>query len=142
MSWLSSNTIHIFVFAFLFADELCQISCFSLVNFPLNGGSTIRQSAAITTHHVRRQVRSRMCRASIMSVSTDPAPLADWEDWSERQIRAVTMLWISKFVIGLDLCPFAKDAMPGVRCTPAPTPHTCHISFPGEGLAVTGRMGQ
>jgi hypothetical protein len=34
-----------------------------------------------------------------------------WEDWSEERAKSAMLLWIQKMVIGMNLCPFAFDAM-------------------------------
>jgi len=38
-----------------------------------------------------------------------------WGNWTEHQVKIATLLWIEKFVIGLKLCPFAVEAMNGLR---------------------------
>eukprot|EP00960_Hanusia_phi_P012007 349329-Hanusia_phi.AAC.2 len=38
-----------------------------------------------------------------------------WEEWTEKQVKAATLLWVEQFVIGLKLCPFAAEAMKGLR---------------------------
>ena len=54
--------------------------------------------------------------APISTVSTSceaRSPL--WGNWTEHQVKIATLLWIEKFVIGLKLCPFAVEAMNGLR---------------------------
>jgi len=38
-----------------------------------------------------------------------------WRDWTRIEVKAATALWVNRMVIGLDLCPFALDSMPGLR---------------------------
>lgn len=38
-----------------------------------------------------------------------------WGDWTEMEVKAATVMWINSLVIGLDLCPFALESMPGLR---------------------------
>lgn len=38
-----------------------------------------------------------------------------WRDWTRLEVKAATALWVNRMVIGLDLCPFALDSMPGLR---------------------------
>jgi hypothetical protein len=51
---------------------------------------------------------------STVSMSSEArSPL--WGNWTEHQVKIATLLWIEKFVIGLKLCPFAVEAMNGLR---------------------------
>jgi len=38
-----------------------------------------------------------------------------WGEWTEKQVKAATLLWVEQFVIGLKLCPFAAEAVKGLR---------------------------
>jgi hypothetical protein len=38
-----------------------------------------------------------------------------WGEWTEHQVKVATLLWIEKIVIGMKLCPFAVEAMNGLR---------------------------
>lgn len=38
-----------------------------------------------------------------------------WGNWTEHQVKVATLLWIEKIVIGMKLCPFAVEAMNGLR---------------------------
>jgi hypothetical protein len=66
-------------------------------------------------HQVTLKTRSstRLFFSKICMTNQHNEKLNEPDGWNEKQIRSVTMSWITKMVIGLDLCPFAKDAMPG-----------------------------
>ena len=38
-----------------------------------------------------------------------------WKDWTKVEVKAATALWVNRMVIGLELCPFALESMPGLR---------------------------
>jgi len=38
-----------------------------------------------------------------------------WGDWTDIEVKAATVIWVNRMVIGLDLCPFALASMPGLR---------------------------
>ena len=53
---------------------------------------------------------------AVGSVSMGSQPRSDlWGNWTEHEVKVATLLWIEKFVIGMKLCPFAVDAMNGLR---------------------------
>jgi len=45
-----------------------------------------------------------------------PQPVSPlWGDWTDIEVKAATVIWVNRMVIGLDLCPFALASMPGLR---------------------------
>ncbi|EKX53193.1 hypothetical protein GUITHDRAFT_100902 [Guillardia theta CCMP2712] len=54
-------------------------------------------------------------------MSMDPMPSAPnpvsklWGEWTDIEVKAATVIWVNRLVIGLDLCPFALASMPGLR---------------------------
>jgi len=51
---------------------------------------------------------------STVTVSSEPRSEL-WGNWTEHEVKVATLLWIEKFVIGMKLCPFAVEAMNGLR---------------------------
>lgn len=49
-----------------------------------------------------------------MQVTSEPRSTL-WGNWTEQEVKVATLLWIEKFVIGMKLCPFAVEAMNGLR---------------------------
>jgi hypothetical protein len=59
-------------------------------------------------------VRSQTGMEDTMPSSPEPvSPL--WGDWTDIEVKAATVIWVNRMVIGLDLCPFALGSMPGLR---------------------------
>ena len=68
--------------------------------------------------HARRlpalQSSPGMANEDTMPSLPEPAsPL--WGDWTDIEVKAATVIWVNRMVIGLDLCPFALASMPGLR---------------------------
>ena len=54
--------------------------------------------------------------APVSTVTMSSEPRSElWGNWTEHEVKVATLLWIEKFVIGLKLCPFAVEAMNGLR---------------------------
>lgn len=50
------------------------------------------------------------------TVSMTSEPRSElWGNWTEHQVKMATLMWIEKFVISMKLCPFAVEAMNGLR---------------------------
>ena len=68
---------------------------------PSENESSVRQSAEVE---------------SVGTVSMGSRPRSElWGQWTEHEVKVATLLWIEKFVIGMKLCPFAMEAMNGLR---------------------------
>ena len=73
--------------------------------------------ARVARHDRRRpglQASQGMPKEGTMPSLPKPAsPL--WGDWTDIEVKAATVIWVNRMVIGLDLCPFALASMPGLR---------------------------
>jgi len=50
----------------------------------------------------------------VMRSLPEPASVL-WGTWTDIEVKAATVMWVNRMVIGLDLCPFALGSMPGLR---------------------------
>ena len=65
---------------------------------------------------LRTRERRALRSGSSDTMPNRPEPVSPlWGDWTDIEVKAATVIWVNRMVIGLDLCPFALGSMPGLR---------------------------
>ena len=64
---------------------------------------------------LRTRERRALRSGSSDTMPNRPEPVSPlWGDWTDIEVKAATVIWVNRMVIGLDLCPFALGSMPGL----------------------------